>query len=116
MSQGVWFKEANSDVLILFLTDYKFIKCSSKMKISGPDSLTTTQHSQDWSLATGNVVVGEEGGLTRAYFELRIDSGKSSGGSLSSFYIGAVREGLDHDKGHYTSNNAWFLDMKYSAL
>ena len=89
------------------------------MKISGPDSLTVThQVMNEWGLATGNVVVGEEGGLTRAYFELRIDSGEHfamSGGGLGSFFIGAVREGLDHEKEHYTnfgtSNNAWCLTM-----
>ena len=81
------------------------------MKISGPESLTVTQQSQDLGLATGNVVVGEEGGLTRAYFELRIDSGSSSVYGLGSFFIGAVREGLDHEKAHYDSNNAWFVHL-----
>ena len=117
MSQGVCFKEANSDVLILFLTDCKFLKCGSAMKISGPDALTVTQQKDsNWGLATGNVVVGEEGGLTRAYFELRIDSGSSANGSLSLFCIGAVREGLNHDTYHYNSNNAWFLNMDYGGL
>ena len=78
---GEWknlFEESTSDVLILFLIDYKFIKCGSAMKISGPDCLTVTLQRSGYNLATGNVVVGEEGGLTRAYFELRIDSGSSS--------------------------------------
>ena len=87
------------------------------MMISGADSLTVTQQSKGWCLATGNV----EDGLTRAYFELRIDSGDSDDGSLGGFYIGAVREGLDHDnyrcsKYHFTSNNAWCLDMLYGGL
>ena len=91
MSQGVCFKEANSDVFILFLTDCKFAKCGSTMKISEPDALTVTkQCSSSYGLATGNVVVGEEGGLTRAYFELRIDSGNSDDGDLGLFFIGAV--------------------------
>ena len=87
------------------------------MKISGPDSLTANHQSQGTGLATGNVVVGEEGGPTRAYFELRIDSGSSEfGGSLSAFLIGAVREGLDHDKWHHNSTNAWFLHLKSGGL
>ena len=78
------------------------------MKISGPDSLTVNQQgSEDYCLATGNVVVGEEGGLTRAYFELRIDRGSSEyDEGLGGFYIGAVREGLDHDAQHWLSNSA----------
>ena len=116
MSQGVCVKKANSDAFILFLTDYKFLKCGSRIQISEPDSLTVTQQSQDWGLATGNVVVGEEGGLTRAYFELRIDSGRSSNGGFGEFYIGAVRESLDHDKMHYNSSNAWVLYMWDGSL
>ena len=87
------------------------------MKISEPESLTITHQSEfGYCLATGNVVVGEEGGLTRAYFELRIDSGDSSDGDLSNFFIGAVREGLDHQKSHYASTNASFLNMRNSSL
>ena len=86
------------------------------MKISGSDSLTVTKTSGGYSLATGNVVVGEEGGLTRAYFELRIDSGGGDYGTLGSFYIGAVRDGLDHEKAHYQSTNAWFNHLVYGSL
>ena len=86
------------------------------MKISEPDSLTVTHQRQGWGLATGNVVVGEEGGLTRAYFELRIDSGNSDYEYLGNFFIGAVREGLDHDKHHGSSNNAWLIDMADGSL
>ena len=116
MRQGICFKEANSDALILFLTDYKFLKCGSKMKISEPDSLTVTNQSHDFGLATGNVVVAEEGGLTRAYFELRIDSGSSGAGDLGGIYIGAVREGLDHEIKHNYSTNAWFLKLYNGGL
>ena len=89
------------------------------MKISEPDSLTVTNRNFGWGLATGNVVVGEEGGLTRAYFELRIDSSRSTDGlcnGLGNFLIGAVREGLDHDNSQQRSNNAWFLYLDHGGL
>ena len=47
------------------------------MKISKPGALTVAKQSNDYHLATGSVVVGGGDGVTRAYFELRIDSGGS---------------------------------------
>jgi len=84
------------------------------MKLIGPDSLTVTKAEQGdtYILETKNVLVGEEGGLTRAYFVLRIDSGRSSDGKFYDFFIGAVREGvLDHDECRRSSNNAWCIGI-----
>ena len=61
-------------------------------------------------------MVREEGGPTRAHFELHIGSGRMYGGVLHDFFIGAVREGLDHEKDHYQSNNAWFLEIDDGSL
>ena len=57
------------------------------------------------------MVVGGDGRKT-FYFELRIDSGSGgSDGDLRGFYIGAVRQGIDHNGNHAKSNGAWYMHM-----
>ena len=98
------------------LTGAWFEQCGSGSSISGAESLTVTQQSSGFSLATCGIVVGGDGRKT-FYFELRIDSGDSDG-DLSSFYIGAVRQGIEHNKDHAVkrSNDAWYLNVSDGSL
>jgi len=96
--------------------DCTFLNCGSDMTISEPDALTVTKQSDGDNLATGSVVVGSEDGLTRAYFELCIDSGMNLDGNLVGCMIGAVRDGLDYENNNKYSNDAWLLYMHDGSL
>ena len=91
-----------------------FMEYGSHSNISLPESLTVTQQGVGHSLATCGIVVGGDG-CRRFSFELLIDSGHIDIG-LNCFFIGAVRQGVDHNKTHFTSNDAWYLNMGYGSL
>ena len=91
------------------LTGAWFEQCGSGSNISGAESLTVTQQGVGHSLATCGIVVGGDG-CKRFSFELVIDSGHISIG-LDCFFIGAVRQGVDHNKDHTQTDDAWYLGM-----
>jgi hypothetical protein len=70
--------------------------CGSAITLS-EDGLVATQTGWAYNLATGGSPMTEG----RHYWEVQV--------SVPGVFVGAVRPGLDHDKDHFTGNDAYFI-------
>jgi hypothetical protein len=96
-----------SVVFMLFRQGWRWTACGSKMVLS-EDGLVATAGSNGFQLVTG----GEPMTEGRHYWEVEItkwDAGYSC-------MIGAVRPGLDHDKAHFNTNDAYLIDAGDGSL
>ena len=64
-----------------------------------------TKNTGNWQLVTGGSPMTEG----RHYWEVELTAG-------SSIMVGAVRPGLDHDKGHGGTNDAYFINGRNGGL
>ena len=95
----------------------RFTNSGPAITISGPDKTTatnTSDYSDSLATAGGVKVDSDSGG--GGYFEVVLESGRSSNGSMDNFYVGAVRPGLDHNRGHQDGDSAWFMKMGDGSL
>jgi hypothetical protein len=90
-----------SVVFMLFRQGWRWTACGSKMALS-EDGLVATVSSDAWHLVTG----GEPMTEGRHYWEVEITKRAEAG---FFFLVGAVRPGLDHDKMHWNTDDAYFI-------
>ena len=97
-----------SVVFLLQRLGWLWTACGSKMALSGDGLVATVTAYNDFQLVTG----GEPMTEGRHYWEVEITKWTAS----DNFMIGAVRPGLDHDKGHCYTNDAYFIDAYDGSL
>ena len=86
---------------------WHWAECGSGMELSGDGLVATkTATTRDFQLVTGGSPMTEG----RHYWEVELTGGHATG------IFGAARPGLDHDKGHQNSNDAYFIDGSSGAL
>jgi hypothetical protein len=96
-----------SVVFLLQRAGWHWAACGSEMALS-EDGLVATKTGVGYQLVTG----GEPMTEGRHYWEVEITKWEEK----YSCMIGAVRPGLDHDKRHYNSNDAYFIDAGDGGL
>ena len=98
---------SGSVVFMLFRLGWRWEESGSTIALSG-EGLVATRTSEDWcyQLVTGGSPMTEG----RHYWEVELTAG------ADDVLIGAVRPGLDHDKGHSGSNDAYFIDGGNGSL
>jgi hypothetical protein len=98
---------SGSVVFMLHRLGWRWEGCGSEITLSG-DGLVATMNTggrtRSWQLATGGSPMTEG----RHYWEAKV--------SGPSVFVGAVRLGLDHDKYHANSNDAYFIYGNSGAL
>jgi hypothetical protein len=102
---------SGSVVFMLHRLGWRWDACGSEMALS-EDGLVATMNTNtygDWQLATGGSPMTEG----RHYWEVEYTSDDAS---QIRFMVGAVRPGLDHDKDHMHSNDAYFISGKSGSL
>jgi hypothetical protein len=95
-----------SVVFMLQRAGWHWTACSTKMALS-EDGLVATAGSDATHLVTG----GEPMTEGRHYWEVEMTKYQGN-----NWMIGAVRPGLDHDKPHYNTNDAYFIDAFDGSL
>jgi hypothetical protein len=91
---------SGSVVFMLFRLGWRWEECGSKTALSGEGLVATTPtQPSDWQLVTGGSPMTEG----QHYWEVELTAGDPG------VTIGAVRPGLDHDKGHMNGNDAYFI-------
>jgi hypothetical protein len=88
-----------SVVFMLQRAGWRWAACGSEMALS-EDGLVVTKGSRGWRLVTG----GEPMTEGRHYWEVEVTK-REEGACM----LGAVRPGLDHDKDHFNTNDAYFI-------
>ena len=97
---------SGSVVFMLFRQGWRWAECGSKIALSGEGLVATmTAVTGDYQLVTGGSPMTEG----RHYWEVELTVGYC-------FMIGAVRPGLDHDKGHHETNDAYCMDGSTGGL
>ena len=93
---------SGSVVFMLIRLGWRWDECGSKITLCG-EGLVATKTVQDnkYQLVTGGSPMTEG----RHYWEVELAS--TSGNC--SFMVGAVRPGLDHDKKHFDTNDAYHI-------
>jgi hypothetical protein len=99
---------SGSVVFMLHRLGWRWDACGSSMALS-EDGLVATQSTLGWQLVTGGSPMTEG----RHYWEVEITAAIAS---QVNFMVGAVRPGLDHDKGHSNGNDAYFISGYGGAL
>jgi hypothetical protein len=96
-----------SAVFMLHRPGWRWAECGSKTTLS-EDGLVATTPTQpsDWQLVTGGSPMTEG----RHYWEVELTAG------AGYVMVGAVRPGLDHDKGHMYGNDAYFISGYHGGL
>ena len=96
-----------SVVFMLFRQGWRWEECGSQMVLSG-EGLVATKTAQDhkYQLVTGGSPMTEG----RHYWEVEITAG------YDFFMVGAVPPGLDHDKDHHRTNDAYLIDGANGSL
>jgi hypothetical protein len=97
-----------SVVFMLQRLGWCWTACGSDMTLSEEGLVGTKDTVEGWQLVTG----GEPMTEGRHYWEVELS--KWLGGM--SLCIGAVRPGLDHDKEHFDTNDAYFIDAYDGTL
>ena len=92
---------SGSVVFMLHRLGWRWDACGSEMALS-EDGLVATKNTGNWQLVTGGSPMTEG----RHYWEVEYTCKPDAN---VWFMVGAVRPGLDHDKGHNTSNDAYFI-------
>jgi hypothetical protein len=96
---------SGSVVFMLFRQGWRWQECGSGIALSG-EGLVATKAAEDYiELATGGSPMTEG----RHYWEVELTAGYG-------IMVGAVRPGLDHDKDHRSTNDAYFFDGFRGAL
>jgi hypothetical protein len=97
-----------SVVFMLQRLGWRWTACGIDMALSG-DGLVATKTAADgyWRLVTG----GEPMTEGRHYWEVELTKWEGNG-----CMIGAVRPGLDHDKEHFLTNDAYLINAISGAL
>jgi hypothetical protein len=86
-------------------------KSGTGITLSAGGLVATMTHSDgSYHLVTGNEPMMEG----RHYWEVKIE--KDPAGCWCNFLVGAVRPGLDHDKHHYNTTDAYYIDTKNGGL
>jgi hypothetical protein len=80
----------------------------SQIEVSGEGLVATQTKENHWQLATG----GEPMMEGQHFWEVEVTKSKH----LSIFLLGAVRPGLDHEKSHASSNDAYYIDGTNGSL
>jgi hypothetical protein len=99
---------SGSVVFMLHRLGWRWDACGSGMALS-EDGLVATKNTYGWQLVTGGSPMTEG----RHYWEVEYTSANAAD---IWFFVGAVRPGLDHDKGHYDTNDAYFINGSTGAL
>jgi hypothetical protein len=94
---------SGSVVFMLHRLGWRWDACGSEMALS-EDGLVATKNTYGWELVTGGSPMTEG----RHYWEVELGEG--------NVFVGAVRPGLDHDKGHQLTNDAYFIDGHFGSL
>jgi hypothetical protein len=87
---------------------WRWDACGSEMALS-EDGLVATKNTGGWQLVTGGSPMTEG----RHYWEVEFTFANAA---RIMFMVGAVRPGLDHDKFHAFSNDAYFINGYSGAL
>ena len=92
--------------------------CGSGMALSEEGLVATVTVTKSFQLVTGvlqyKLATGDEPMTEgRHYWEVEITKWVDVDGSCM---VGAVRPGLDHDEGHYNTNDAYFIDACDGSL
>ena len=97
---------SGSVVFMLFRLGWRWEESGSNIALSG-EGLVATKTVQDskYQLVTGGSLMTEG----RHYWEVELTAGHS-------IMVGAVRPGLDHDKSHDRTNDAYFFDWYDGSL
>jgi hypothetical protein len=97
---------SGSVVFMLFRLGWRWEESGSSMALSG-EGLEATKTVEDYTyhLVTGGSPMTEG----RHYWEVELTAGYD-------IMVGAARPGLDHDKSHYNTNDAYFIGGYYGAL
>ena len=96
-----------SVVFLLQRLGWLWTACGSNMALSGDGLVATVTAYNDLQLATGGEPLTEG----RHYWEVEMTKNQED-----SCMFGAVRPGLDHDKGHYDTNDAYLINAAYGGL
>jgi hypothetical protein len=96
-----------SVVFMLQRAGWHWTACGSGMALSGDGLVATVGSGDDWRLVTG----GEPMTEGRHYWEVELTKW-----SEDNYFIGAVRPGLDHDKDHVETDDAYFIDALDGSL
>jgi hypothetical protein len=97
---------SGSVVFMLFRQGWRWEESGSRIALSGEGLVATkTAASADYQLVTGGSPMTEG----RHYWEVELTAG-------FNFMVGAVRPGLDHDKPHFGTNDAYFIAGGNGAL
>jgi hypothetical protein len=99
---------SGSVVFMLHRRGWRWEACGSGMTLS-EDGLVATKNTFGWQLVTGGSPMTEG----RHYWEVEYAPADAA---EIMFLIGAVRFGLDHDKGHYNTNDAFFIHGANGSL
>jgi hypothetical protein len=100
---------SGSVVFMLHRRGWRWDACGSGMALSEDGLVATKNTNYGWQLVTGGSPMTEG----RPSWE-----GEYTCKDAEESWVmgGAVRPGLDHDKGHQDSNDAYFIDGCYGAL
>jgi hypothetical protein len=100
---------SGSVVFMLFRQGWRWEECASTIALSG-EGLVATKTAQHYrygyQLATGGSPMTEG----RHYWEVELTAGNYN------IMVGAARPGLDHDKSHHTTNDAYFINGYTGSL
>jgi hypothetical protein len=96
-----------SVVFLLQRLGWLWETCGRNMALSEEGLVATVTAFKSFQLVTG----GEPMTEGRHYWEVEMTKGEGS-----NCMIGAVRPGLDHDKAHYNTNDAYFIDAYNGGL
>jgi hypothetical protein len=97
-----------SVVFLLQRAGWRWTACGKDIVLSGEGLVATVANENMLQLVTG----GEPMTEGRHYWEVEITKWDVD----DNFMIGAVRPGLDHDKHHYHTNDAYFIDAHVGGL
>jgi hypothetical protein len=89
---------------MLFRLGWRWEESGSRIALSG-EGLVATKTGNGYQLVTGGSPMTEG----RHYWEVELTAGYC-------IMVGAVRPGLDHDKGHHDTNDAYFIYVANGAL
>jgi hypothetical protein len=97
-----------SVVFMLQRLGWHWTECGSNMALRGEGLVATVTAFKSFQLVTG----GEPMTEGRHYWEVEMTKWDANGSCL----LGAVRPGLDHDKAHFDTNDAYLIDAFNGAL
>ena len=100
---------SGSVVFMLHRLGWRWDACGSEIKLSEEGLVATKNTNYGWQLVTGGSPMTEG----RHYWEVEYTSAAAS---WIVFMVGAVRPGLDHDKYHARTNDAYFISGYSGSL